>query len=81
MELLQNGNVQSFIDLFYISHKCLPNVMEKKNYYGERVKIPSASDLNNTEEEVNFFSDFAQALTKAEVRPESEIQQKDVAMN
>ena len=32
--LLDGGNVQSFIDLFYISHKCLPNVMEKKNYFG-----------------------------------------------
>jgi len=32
--LLQTGNVQSFIDLFYISHKCLPNVMEGRNYFG-----------------------------------------------
>lgn len=32
--LLQTGNVQSFIDLFYISHRCLPNVMENKNYFG-----------------------------------------------
>lgn len=38
--LLEAGNVQSFIDLFYISHKCLPNLMEKKNYFGERLHIP-----------------------------------------
>lgn len=40
MDLLQNGNVQSFIDFFYISHKCLPNVMDKKNYFGENLHIP-----------------------------------------
>jgi hypothetical protein len=33
-KLLEAGQVQSFIDLFYISHKCLPNVMEQKNYFG-----------------------------------------------
>lgn len=33
-DLLDTGNVQAFIDLFYISHKCLPNVMEQKNYFG-----------------------------------------------
>jgi glycerol kinase len=38
--LLETGNVQSFIDLFYISHKCLPNVMESKNYFGETVHLP-----------------------------------------
>jgi hypothetical protein len=38
--LLENGNIQSFIDLFYISHKCLPNVMETKNYFGEKLHIP-----------------------------------------
>ena len=43
MELLQQGNVQSFIDFFYISHKCLPNVMDKKNYFGESVHIPHSS--------------------------------------
>jgi hypothetical protein len=32
--------VQSFIDLFYISHKCLPNLMDKKNYFGEPLHIP-----------------------------------------
>ena len=34
MDLLQMGNVQSFVDLFYVSHKCLPPVMHKKNYFG-----------------------------------------------
>lgn len=38
--LLQTGNVQSFVDLFYISHKCLPNVMEGRNYFGEKLNIP-----------------------------------------
>ena len=38
--LLESGNVQSFIDLFYISHKCLPNVMEQKNYFGEKLHVP-----------------------------------------
>ena len=33
-DLLEMGCVQSYIDLFYISHKCLPNVMEKQNYFG-----------------------------------------------
>lgn len=32
--LLEAGQVQSYIDLFYISHKCMPNVMKKKNYFG-----------------------------------------------
>lgn len=39
-ELLETGNVQSFIDLFYISHKCLPNVMETRNYFGENLHVP-----------------------------------------
>ena len=33
-ELLKNGFIQSFIDIFYISQKCLPNVMNAKNYFG-----------------------------------------------
>lgn len=37
---LEDGNVQTYIDLFYISHKCLPNVMKNKNYFGEHVHIP-----------------------------------------
>ena len=41
--LLESANVQSFIDLFYISHKCLPNVMEQKNYFGERLHVPEYS--------------------------------------
>ena len=39
-DLLEMGCVQSYIDLFYISHKCLPNVMEKQNYFGENLYIP-----------------------------------------
>lgn len=39
-DLLGNGHIQSFIDIFYISHNCLPNVLEKKNYYGEELHIP-----------------------------------------
>ena len=39
-DLLDTGNVQAFIDLFYISHKCLPNVMVQKNYFGEKLHIP-----------------------------------------
>jgi hypothetical protein len=66
MELLQNGNVQSFIDFFYISHKCLPNLMEKKNYFGESLYIPQST---HNEEEMQFFSEFSQALAKAETRP------------
>lgn len=62
MDLLQQGNVQSFIDFFYISHKCLPNVMDKKNYFGEAVHIPQTT---NTEEEMQFLTDFSQALIKA----------------
>jgi len=46
MNLLENGNVQSFIDLFYISHKCLPNVMDKKNYFGETLHIPESTPSN-----------------------------------
>ena len=38
--LLEMGCVQAYIDLFYLSHKCLPNVMQKKNYFGESVHIP-----------------------------------------
>lgn len=38
--LLEQGYVQSFIDLFYISHKCLPNVMDRRNYFGEQLHIP-----------------------------------------
>ena len=38
--LLENGNVQSFIDLFYISHKCLPNLLQTRNYFGEKLHIP-----------------------------------------
>lgn len=66
MSLLENGNVQSFIDLFYISHRCLPNVMEKKNYFGEHIHIPES---NTTEEELNFYTEFSHTLVKAEVRP------------
>ena len=73
MELLQQGNVQSFIDFFYIGHKCLPNVMDKKNYFGESLHIP---ETTNKEEEMQFFTDFSQALTKAEIRPESTKDQK-----
>jgi hypothetical protein len=73
MDLLQQGNVQSFIDFFYISHKCLPNVMEKKNYFGESIYIPESA---HNEEEMQFFTDFSQALTKAEIRPESAKDQK-----
>ena len=39
-DMLAEGNVQAFIDLFYISHSCLPNVMKKKNYFGEHLHIP-----------------------------------------
>jgi hypothetical protein len=78
MDLLQQGNVQSFIDFFYISQKCLPNVMEKKNYFGESLHIP---ETTNNEEEMQFLTDFSQALTKAEIRPESTKEQKELAMN
>ena len=40
MGLLESGCVQAYIDLFYVSHKCLPNVMQKKNYFGEPLHIP-----------------------------------------
>ena len=39
-QLLEAGNVQSFIDLFYISHKCLPNLLERSNYFGEKLHVP-----------------------------------------
>lgn len=39
-DLLEGGFVQSFIDLFYISHKCLPNVMEAQNYFGNSLHVP-----------------------------------------
>ena len=42
-DMLAEGNIQAFIDLFYISHSCLPNVMDKKNYYGEALHIPEYS--------------------------------------
>lgn len=38
--LLEQGMVQSFIDLFYISHKCMPNVMKNRNYFGIKTRIP-----------------------------------------
>lgn len=63
MDLLANGNIQSFIDFFYISHKCLPNVMEKKNYFGEGVRIEEG--MGNEEGELGFLTDFSQALVKA----------------
>jgi len=78
MDLLANGNVQSFIDFFYVSHKCLPNVMDKKNYFGENLYIP---ETPNNEDEMQFFTDFSQALIKAEVRPESTKEQKSLAIN
>ena len=39
-DLLEGGFVQSFVDLFYISHKCLPNVMETQNYFGHSLHVP-----------------------------------------
>jgi len=39
-ELLKEGFVQSFIDMFYISHKCLPNVLSNGNYIGEVITSP-----------------------------------------
>lgn len=53
--LLESGNVQSFIDLFYITHKCLPNVMEQKNYFGEKLHIP---------EYIYFNSDFLRKIRR-----------------
>ena len=31
-ELLKEGYIQSYIDMFYISNKSLPNVMLPQNY-------------------------------------------------
>ena len=45
-DLLENGCVQSYIDLFYISHHCLPNVMEHQNYFGENLHVPEYSLAN-----------------------------------
>ena len=42
-DLLEGGYVQSFVDLFYISHKCLPNVMETSNYFGNSLHVPEYS--------------------------------------
>jgi hypothetical protein len=38
----------------------------RKNYFGENLHIP---EITNNEDEMQFFTDFSQALTKAEVRP------------
>jgi hypothetical protein len=31
-ELLKEGYIQSYIDMFYISNKMVPNVMVEQNY-------------------------------------------------
>ena len=74
--LLETGNVQSFIDLFYISHKCLPNVMEQKNYFGEKLHLPEYQPTlyrlqQEDEATLQFYSEFAESLSKTEIRPDT----------
>lgn len=45
--LLESGNVQAFIDLFYIAHKCLPNLIEEEEYFGHKVRMPEYSQFDS----------------------------------
>ena len=63
-ELLKEGFIQSFIDMFYISHKCLPNVMSNGNYIGEVITSPEDNELSESDHA--FLGDLAVNLKKAE---------------
>lgn len=62
-ELLREGFIQSFIDLFYISHKCLPNVMNNKNYFGEVITSQDEQELSESDHAM--LNDLATTLKKA----------------
>lgn len=78
-DLLKEGFVQSFIDMFYISHKCLPNIMSNASYIGE--VISSTDDQELTEADHSFLGELATNLRKAESFSYYNDTDKESAMN
>ena len=61
-ELLREGFIQSYIDMFYLSSRTLPNVIATRS-----TPFDASSELEDlTESDINFLNELSVSLKRAE---------------